>query len=88
MIVDRPIAGIVGGVRAQAGRIMGHAGAFASLGEAPAEVKARALADAGVTMVDHPSQFGGVMKQLLAQSGRSRDKSVGNLTLVESDWLY
>lgn len=66
----KPIAAAVGGIRAKPGRIMGHAGAFASLGEAPAEVKAKALSNVGVEVVDHPSQFGGVMTRLMNQSGR------------------
>lgn len=57
-------------------RIMGHAGAFASLGEVSAQFKHDALADAGVTMVNHPAKFGGVMKQLLTQSGRDLSKFV------------
>ena len=51
---------------------MGHAGAFASLGEDPAEVKAKALEDAGAIMVDHPSQFGGVVKKMMQDSGRGK----------------
>jgi len=51
-------------------RIMGHAGAFASLGEVSAVAKHKALEDAGATMVSHPAKFGGVMKKLLAQAGR------------------
>lgn len=68
----KPITAVVGGIKAKPGRIMGHAGAFASLGEDSAEVKAKALADAGAEVVDHPSQFGGVMKTLLEQSGRGK----------------
>lgn len=64
----RPIAGLVAGTRAQPSRIMGHAGAFASLGEAPAKVKAKALEDSGLVMVQHPSEFGRIMKQLLSQA--------------------
>lgn len=48
---------------------MGHAGAFASPGEASAEQKFKVLEDAGVTMVTHPSKFGDVMKRLLSGSG-------------------
>jgi len=51
-------------------RVMGHAGAWAAPGEASAEMKWKALENAGVTMVDHPAKFGNVMKTILAQSGR------------------
>lgn len=57
-------------------RIMGHAGAFASLGEVSAEVKYKALEDAGVTMVNHPAKFGGVMKKILSQAGKDVGKIV------------
>ena len=55
---------------------MGHAGAFVSLGEDSSSVKYKALEDAGVTMVRHPSSFGSVMKQLLSQAGRDVGKIV------------
>lgn len=55
---------------------MGHAGAFASLGEDSAEVKAKALADAGVAVVNHPSKFGSTLHKLLADSGREVGNSV------------
>lgn len=58
---------------------MGHAGAWAAPGEASAETKHRILEDAGVTMVDHPEKFGGVMKELLAKSGRNVQKIVRGL---------
>ncbi|KAF2459104.1 succinyl-CoA synthetase-like protein [Lineolata rhizophorae] len=61
----KPIAALVVGMCARPGYIMGHAGAFASPGEASADEKYYALQDAGVTMVDHPSKFGNVMKRLL-----------------------
>jgi succinyl-CoA synthetase alpha subunit len=60
---------VVAGKEAVAGRIMGHAGAFAGLGEVSADVKEKALSDAGVEIVQHPSQFGEVMLRLLRQSG-------------------
>lgn len=49
---------------------MGHAGAFASLGEDPAIVKHKDLEDAGVTMVSHPSKFPAALKTLIQRSGR------------------
>ncbi|EON61030.1 hypothetical protein W97_00240 [Coniosporium apollinis CBS 100218] len=70
----KPIAAVVGGRCARPGAVMGHAGAWAAPGEASAETKHRILEDAGVTMVDHPEKFGGVMKELLAKSGRNVQK--------------
>ena len=66
----KPIAALVGGIHAPSGRIMGHAGAWAARGERTAAEKYKILQDAGATMVDHPENFGGVMKTLLSQSGR------------------
>lgn len=78
----KPIAAVVGGMRAKPGRIMGHAGAFASLGEPTAQEKAKALSNAGAEVIDHPSQFGGVMRKLMEQSGRGQylQKSQGSLS--------
>ncbi|KAF2188109.1 hypothetical protein K469DRAFT_724707 [Zopfia rhizophila CBS 207.26] len=66
----KPIAAVIGGFQAAPGRVMGHAGAWTGLGEGTAESKYNALENAGVTMVDHPAKFGGVMKDILAESGR------------------
>jgi len=72
----KPIAALVGGIHAPERRIMGHAGAWAARGEHLAAEKYRILQDAGARMVDHPEDFGGVMKTLLGQSGRD----VGKIT--------
>ncbi|KAK8226647.1 succinyl-CoA synthetase-like protein [Phyllosticta capitalensis] len=70
----KPIAALVGGILAPPGRVMGHAGAWVGPGENSAEKKYRILQDAGAVMVDHPSHFGQVMKDLLAKSGRNVQK--------------
>ncbi|KAF2645267.1 hypothetical protein P280DRAFT_531275 [Massarina eburnea CBS 473.64] len=70
----KPIAAVIAGFQAAPGRIMGHAGAWTGIGEGTAESKSKALADAGVTMVDHPAKFGDVMKDILAKSGRNVEK--------------
>jgi succinyl-CoA synthetase alpha subunit len=58
---------------------MGHAGAWVGLGEGTAESKYKALESVGVTMVDHPAKFGGVMKDILAKTGRNmKDVSILN----------
>ncbi|KAI0399677.1 hypothetical protein F4802DRAFT_588412 [Xylaria palmicola] len=67
----KPIAAIVGGVKALPGRIMGHAGAFALPGEPSAQDKIKALRAAGCAVVNHPSRFGPVLKSMLDGSGPS-----------------
>ncbi|KAK1080993.1 hypothetical protein LTR48_007599, partial [Friedmanniomyces endolithicus] len=57
---------------------MGHAGAWRGAGERTAKEKYAVLEAAGATMVQHPEDFGGVMKTLLSQSGRDVGKIVGN----------
>ncbi|KAK0252363.1 hypothetical protein LTS16_019914 [Friedmanniomyces endolithicus] len=74
----KPIAALVGGIVAPEGRIMGHAGAWRGPGERSAKEKYAVLEAAGATMVQHPEDFGGVMKTLLSQSGRDVGKIVGN----------
>ncbi|KAL9082022.1 MAG: hypothetical protein Q9159_006793 [Coniocarpon cinnabarinum] len=75
----KPIAACVGGLKAPAGRVLGHAGAFASLGEAPAEVKHQALKDAGVTMVAHPTHFPAALSERLSRSGRDPAKMAAGM---------
>ncbi|RMZ72619.1 succinyl- ligase subunit alpha [Pyrenophora seminiperda CCB06] len=70
----KPIAAVIGGFQAPHGKVMGHAGAWVGLGEGNAVSKYKALERAGVTMVDHPAKFGGVMKNILARHGRSGSK--------------
>ncbi|KAK4560506.1 hypothetical protein LTR86_005703 [Recurvomyces mirabilis] len=74
----KPIVALVGGLHAPTGRIMGHAGAWAASGERLAKEKYNVLQEAGATMVDHPENFGGVMKALLSQSGRDVNKILSN----------
>lgn len=76
----KPIAACIGGFQAKPGKVTGHAGAWTGLGEGTSEVKYRALEAAGVTMVDHPAKFGGVMKNILAKSGRNVKKIVSSGT--------
>ena len=76
--VYRPIAGLIAGVHAAPGRVMGHAGAFTVPGEPNAIMKIKALEQVGVTMVNHPAKFGDTMKRLLGETGR--ESSGVNLT--------
>ena len=75
----KPIAALIGGMNAKPGRIMGHAGAWAARGERKSDEKYKIVQDAGATMVDHPEDFGGVMKTLLEQSGRDVSKIQANV---------
>ena len=70
----KPIAAVLGGIHAPGGRIMGHAGAWTGRGEKGATEKYKILQDVGVTMVDHPENFGETMKTLLSKSGRDPKK--------------
>jgi len=56
---------------------MGHAGAFTLPGEPDALTKIKYLQDAGVTIVDHPAQFGDAMSALLGRSSKSSSLSTG-----------
>lgn len=67
----KPLVACVGGLTAPEWRIMGHAGAFASLGEASSWTKHKALKDAGVTMVSHPAHFPEALRPLLGQSSHT-----------------
>ncbi|KAK5166749.1 hypothetical protein LTR04_000460 [Oleoguttula sp. CCFEE 6159] len=71
----KPIAAVIGGIRAAKGRVMGHAGAFGGPGDFAAQKKYNFLKRAGVTMVDHPAKFGNVMKGLLAGAGKDVQKT-------------
>lgn len=66
----KPIMGLIGGIQAPPGRVMGHAGAWAAPGEADSAQKTKTLDRAGVVIVDHPEKFGTGMKQLLDSSGK------------------
>ena len=68
--------GLVAGFQAASGRVMGHAGAYISRGEGNAMSKKLALRDAGVVMVDHPSDFGDGMKRLLGNTRQPQIVSV------------
>lgn len=74
----KPITALVGGKCAVPGKIMGHAGAWAARGENDSHQKYSVLQEAGATMVDHPENFGGVIKTLLEQSGRDVSKIQAN----------
>ncbi|KAJ6458065.1 succinyl-CoA ligase subunit alpha [Mycena vitilis] len=68
----KPIAALVAGKCAKPGYVMGHAGASAGRGENSAQQKYNILQDAGAVMVDHPSHFGELMRDLLNKPTNSR----------------
>ncbi|KAJ5166826.1 uncharacterized protein N7482_005607 [Penicillium canariense] len=75
----KPIMALVGGLEAPAGRIMGHAGAWAAPGEPDAQTKYQALERAGAVMVNHPEKFGEGMKTLLGnRASRPGTNSISN----------
>jgi len=77
--VERPIVALVAGINAAPGRIMGHAGAFTILGEPSARTKIAALEAAGVTMVNHPEEFGEALKaRLEARTGKRPSVAAGS----------
>ncbi len=62
-----PVLGYIAGLTAPKGRTMGHAGAIISaFGESAAE-KVEILQECGVTVVPNPSEFGNVVKEVLAK---------------------
>lgn len=79
----KPIAALVGGKDSPQYRIMGHAGAWASKDDHSAVEKFKIFEDVGVTMVDHPEDFGPVMKKLLSKSGKDVNKIQQNAAATQ-----
>jgi succinyl-CoA synthetase alpha subunit len=67
----KPIVAMVAGLTSPVGRTMGHAGAIQTTLDVPADVKARALEEAGAVLVPHPGMMGSVMASLLKNEGQS-----------------
>ncbi|KAF0316732.1 succinate-CoA ligase [Colletotrichum asianum] len=60
----KPIIAMVAGRTAPQGKTMGHAGALLTTRDVPADIKAKALAEAGALVVPHPGVMGDEMKKL------------------------
>ena len=86
--MSRPIAALIGGINAPADRVMGHAGAFTLPGETSASAKVEALKAAGVTIVNHPSRFGPVLRTLLSNPSLARAGGASSQPSVQQRHMH
>jgi succinyl-CoA synthetase alpha subunit len=64
--VTKPVVGDIAGLTAPPGKRMGHAGAIITGGKGTGQGKVAALKEAGISVVDSPSEMGRRMSALLS----------------------